>query len=152
MQLENSLPRHFRSIDLHPSTRMMSEDCISTLAAFSKFFASRWTQVKRFTTPNDSFFSIAYGLLASDPAAPGRPLKFNIEGCLWAGSVGFEVVMHSSMKHPARVDNYIRQHMHYDNWAGAPDRRATFESMDKMDQMRDTFPIAAYPSQRVSIR
>lgn len=131
---------------------MLPDDFISHFTVFSTLFASRWTEVKPFTTPNVHFFSTRYGVLASDPWAPGQQRKYNIEGCLWAGSVGFEAVLQHSTKHPSRETEYIRHHIRYDAWAGAPDRRATFESMNTMDQLRAIFTMLTVERQGWEVR
>lgn len=118
---------------------MSLEEWLSTLTVFAKLFASKWTEIKRFTTPDLHFFSIVFGTQVTNPAAPGGLSRYTVEGGLWAGTTGFELVAHRSIKNPAREGEYMRQHVIYEAFAGAGDRKAVFESLDTMDKMKTVF-------------
>lgn len=124
---------------MHLDSPMTAEDWLSTLSMFAKLIAGNWNHVKPFVTPDVHFFSIMFGADVPNPNSPRGSDRYTIEGGLWAGKTGFELVAHRSTKNPLREGQYIRQQMHYEAFAGASNRRALLESLDTMDKLSTVF-------------
>lgn len=112
---------------------------------FAKLFAANWEHVKPYMTPDVHFFSILFGADVPNPDAPGRTTRYTIEGGLWAGKTGFELVGHRSTKIPGQEGRWYRIQMHYETFAGAENRKALLESLNTMDQLSKVYKPITLP-------